>query len=220
MIDIQYRDTYRRIFEELLEGAERGELDESGLPSYTHRNPLMSWLFWRRIQCAFAMFENDSRHRRVLDFGCGMGVSFMFLKEKGFEITACDREFAQGARMVAKKLGATVRVLSDIRDLGDEKFDWILALDVLEHVDDLAYVLECFRNLADDNAKTIVSGPTENVFYKLGRLMAGFSGHYHKRSVYDVEEAMKKSNFVLEQMETLIPPMPLFRISRWRLHLA
>jgi len=62
----------------------------------------------------------------------------------------------------------------------------------------------------------IVSGPTENRAYELGRWIAGFSGDYHVRSVFDVEHDVAKSKLVRESLRQL-PLFPrLFRITLWR----
>jgi hypothetical protein len=45
------------------------------------------------------------------------------------------------------------------------------------------------ESLADDGV-VIVSGPTESPLYRLGRRVAGFGGHYHKHTVFDVERAV------------------------------
>ena len=62
----------------------------------------------------------------------------------------------------------------------------------------------------------IVSGPTENRAYALGRWLAGFSGDYHVRSIFDVEDDVAKSKFARESLQQL-PLFPrLFRITLWR----
>jgi hypothetical protein len=71
--------------------------------------------------------------------------------------------------------------------------------------------------LSHPKTRIIISGPTENFFYKCGRFLAGFSGHYHHRSIYHVEEAMKVAGFSLDHIRRLYPPIPLFRISSWSL---
>ena len=63
--------------------------------------------------------------------------------------------------------------------------------------------------------RMLVSGPTENALYRLGRRIAGFDGHYHKVTIYDVERALA------ERLECLcvqrVPlTLPLFRLSVWK----
>ncbi len=62
----------------------------------------------------------------------------------------------------------------------------------------------------------MVSGPTENVLYKAGRLLAGFSGEYHVTNIYDIEGKFREMGLEREALKVLYPPVPLFRISRWK----
>ena len=60
----------------------------------------------------------------------------------------------------------------------------------LEHVDDLQFVMGKLISLLKPDGEIIISGPTENFFYQLGRKLAGreFSGHYHERSITQVRK--------------------------------
>ena len=214
MINNHYRNIYQALFRELLDASARGELDACGIPSYTHPNKLMSWLFWKRISTALKMCK-DVSGKRVLDFGCGAGVCFKFLSEKGCQIIACDIQYHSVANRIAKALGLPITAYANIEHIPEATFDYILALDVLEHVEDVASILQVFKKMSHASTQIIVSGPTENLFYRFGRFLAGFSGDYHHRSIYDVERALIDSGFALNKMRKLFIPVPLFRISSW-----
>ncbi len=214
MIDADYRNTYNRMFRELLDQAPRGGLDECGLPSYTHRNLLMKWLFWRRIHAAFGLCE-DIAGKRVLDFGCGAGVAFKYLCEKGCVVTGCDNEFAALAQNVARRLGMDVTLVTDLNEIEGSVFDYIFALDVLEHVEDLRPILNRFVHLSHERTRIIVSGPTENWAYRFGRFLAGFSGTYHVSNVYEAERGLRRAGFRRLALRRLYFPIPLFRVSSW-----
>jgi SAM-dependent methyltransferase len=74
------------------------------------------------------------------------------------------------------------------------EFDLILALDVLEHVADLEGTIQTLLNSLSPGGKMIVSGPTENWIYRLGRRFAGreFSGDYHRRGIGVVREHLSR----------------------------
>lgn len=215
MIDKDYRESYRGLFREALIMSVEGFYDEAALPSYTHHNRLMSWLFWKRIDVALSM-AGSVKDDFILDFGCGGGVTFKYLSSKGAKIFACDNQFDHLAEFVSDRLkaGATIfRTLSDIEGI---RFDKIFALDVLEHVEDLDQILNMITRLSHDRTCLIVSGPTENLLYKIGRLFAGFSGHYHKRNIYDIADSLCREGFKRMKIKRLFYPLTFFRISSWR----
>ena len=73
--------------------------------------------------------------------------------------------------------------------LPEGHFRTILALDSLEHNEDVGAIVRRLAASLRDDGTLIVSGPTESGLYRLGRRIAGFGGHYHKQTVYDVEAA-------------------------------
>ncbi|MDH5719461.1 MAG: class I SAM-dependent methyltransferase [Spirochaetia bacterium] len=210
----EYKEFYNNFFYNLLKDSKKNFYDESALPSYTHKNSLMSFLFWNRINTALNLLRKKDNFK-VLDFGCGGGVTFRYLTDKNCEITGCDNEHYNLAKIMAKTINKKIKIVSDIEKIKNEKFDVILALDVLEHIDDISKILKRFEKLLGPNGIIIVSGPTENIFYKLGRILAGFSGHYHVSNIYHIEKEFKKASFQRKFIKSLYYPVPLFRISLW-----
>lgn len=214
MIGIEYRIFYEELFKKVLKDAPKGFFDEAALPSYTHKNKLMSYLFWDRLNKAFSLI-GDVENKSVLDFGAGGGVTFKYLSDRRAKIYACEKEFFGLTESVAKALNLNIPVYRDISDIKDIKFDLIFALDVLEHVDDLDMIMKEIKGLSHSNTKLIISGPTENFIYKIGRFLAGFKGHYHLRNIYDIEKELRKKGFKILKTKSLYFPVTLFRISLW-----
>ncbi len=61
----------------------------------------------------------------------------------------------------------------------------------------------------------ILSGPTENALYRLGRKIAGFDGHYHTTTIHHIEQAAAQHMTLLERRRAPFG-VPLFSISAWR----
>lgn len=212
VIDKNYRESYKTLFVEVMRKDSLSFYDESALPSYTHGNRLMSWLFWKRIDIAISM-AGDVRDKVVLDFGCGGGVTFGYLASKGARIFACENQFYHLTEFISERIGAAATIYKELSNIKGIKFDLILALDVLEHVEDINEVLNTMVILSHESTKLIVSGPTENHIYKIGRLLAGFSGHYHRRNIYDIEKKLFEKGFKMISLKRLYP---FFRISSWK----
>lgn len=213
-----YKTRYRSAIRRVLQDSERGRLDEAGFPAYSHRNPLINWLFWQRLQTAMKYSESRAPYEKVLDFGCGSGVMLSFLAQRSQHVTAMDIDLVPLERV--KKyipLGENVLVLdakqSPISQLAPKSFDLINALDVLEHVDDLPGTLTDLLNLLKPGGQLIVSGPTENILYQVGRKLAGpeYSGEYHERGTAEIKRELARMAHV-QQIATLYWPIPLFEV--------
>ena len=59
----------------------------------------------------------------------------------------------------------------------------------------------------------IVSGPTENILYRIGRMAAGpeYSGAYHERGIAEIKNELSHISRI-EPIATLYWPIPLFEI--------
>lgn len=88
-------------------------------------------------------------------------------------------------------------------------------MDVLEHVDDLEHTLDSFSQFLSKEGRLIISGPTENFFYRTGRKLAGYSGDYHCRNVHEIERSARL-RFVTSRVAVLVPVVPLFVIFQGR----
>ena len=213
-----YKTRYRSAIRKVLEAAERGRLDESGFPAYSHLNPLINWLFWQRLHMAMNYIEKHVPYENILDFGCGSGVMLPFLAQQGRQITAIDIDLVPLQHMRKHiPLAENVRVLdatqTSLSQLTPKSFDLINALDVLEHVDDLTHTLGELLILLKPGGRLVISGPTENAFYRIGRKLAGpeFSGEYHERGTAEIKRELARLACVT-QIATLYWPAPLFEI--------
>ena len=214
----EYKTRYRSAIRSVLQESERGRLDEAGFPAYSHPNPLINWLFWQRLRTAMNYIEKQAPYENVLDFGCGSGVMLSFLSKHSQHVTAIDIDLIPLERV--KKyipLAENVSVLDanviSISQLTPKSFDLINALDVLEHVHDLPRTLTELLNLLKPGGRLVVSGPTENILYQIGRKIAGpeYSGDYHERGIDEIKRELNRLARV-EQVATLYWPVPSFEV--------
>lgn len=84
----------------------------------------------------------------VLDIGCGPGQFASLLRDKGFD-RYCGIDFSETSVELAKGMCPTfefvVADLSDPETLGTREYDCVLALEVLEHVEDDVGILAHIR---------------------------------------------------------------------------
>ncbi|RLS29762.1 MAG: class I SAM-dependent methyltransferase [Planctomycetota bacterium] len=213
-----YKSAFRTAIRTALSEAQRGSLDEAAFPAYTHKNPLINWLFWQRLRVVMKYIERMGPFDRVLDFGCGSGVMLPFLAARSRNVVGLDVDllaFRTMSRRLEFPSNIEVHEASrmTLRSLPAGGFDLVTALDVLEHVDDLPSTLDDLLRLLKPGGRLVVSGPSENLFYKLGRRLAGpeYSGAYHERGIPEVRIALGE-RVPVETVARLYPPVTLFDI--------
>jgi 2-polyprenyl-3-methyl-5-hydroxy-6-metoxy-1,4-benzoquinol methylase len=213
-----YKSEFRAVIRKVLAASEQGRMDEAGFPAYSHHNPLINWLFWQRLRKVMDYVKTDAPYENILDFGCGSGVMLPFLCRVSARVTAMDIDllpFERVSRQRAFPANLTVQDANQttLKDLPPASFDLIIATDVLEHVDDISGTLVDMQALLKPNGQIIISGPTENILYKIGRKLAGpeYSGDYHERGILEVRELLGQQMKVIP-IATLYWPVPLFEI--------
>ena len=186
---------------------------EMAVPSYTHWNPLIRWLFWKRLDAAVALSQLREG-MRVLDFGVGTGILFRTLMRARVARIAGVDVLLGPAREMAKKLNLSPELIEASEferwaKTQSASFDRIFALDVLEHVgeSELSRLSETFSSLLAPGGALVVSGPTESFAYKVGRALAGFRGDYHHRNIFDINQELGR--LWVAETQSRLPTWPL-----------
>ena len=198
---------------------------EQIVPEYNSKILLVKKLFFDRIKYAIELAEIEDG-LKVLDLGCGNGS---LLKEIRKVNRNCELEGIDiNNNVVNLKIeNCCVRVQDITKQQLKNTYDVIFALDVLEHIEDASRILRELKENLNNAGKLIVSGPTENWFYKLSRfvLKGTFSektgpgaGKHH----YDIEEIDKiilENGFTIKNRVKLpkYSPMKLFIVTEYRL---
>jgi 2-polyprenyl-3-methyl-5-hydroxy-6-metoxy-1,4-benzoquinol methylase len=186
--------------------------EETCVPSYCHANPLARLASWLRLFTAVKLARQIlPGANKVLDFGASTGELGRLLGSK------CDYHFIEQDEAPASYLASTQprATRTTLQAAQVEAYDCVFALDSLEHNDNYAELLQLLRTKIAPSGILILSGPTENWLYKLGRRIAGFDSHYHMTNISAIEKAAADC---LTMVGTYTVPfgLPLFRISAWR----
>lgn len=208
-----YKNYQIKLFKEILKTHKKKQFDEQALPSYTNPNPLMRYLFWERIRIVINYISSFHNISTCLDFGCGLGTMVPYLIHNTQSLIVLDLDTSLLQEIGEKEGWQEIIYVNRLDQLNKfkGKIDLILALDVLEHVDNLPDVLDLFSQLLSDEGNLVITGPTENFIYKLGRKLANYSGDYHIRNIYDVKTESEKYFRIVSQ-KTLFRMIPFFKI--------
>jgi len=188
--------------------------DEMAIPSYRHRNPVMRWMAWRRVEVVARrlerLFADGGKDRAVLDFGCGTGVLFEEALKGARRLVGVDLVL-DSARMLAKEWRLDVELMTPDQArnaLGPQSIDIIVAAEVLEHVEPIEETLDLFKTWLKKDGTLLVSLPTENRLYQLGRRLAGFHGHYHHDNAESIDRAIQGAGFKRKSRSDIPLPGP------------
>jgi 2-polyprenyl-3-methyl-5-hydroxy-6-metoxy-1,4-benzoquinol methylase len=186
------------------------KLEESCVPSYVHANKLAAWVAWQRTKAAASLYERQAAAGPILDFGAATGEVGLLLRKRGSYTIIEQDELLAGACGEWQEARRTT-----LEQAEGNSFAAIFALDSLEHNENIPELVGRLVPLLRPDGVFILSGPTESGFYRLGRRLAGFSGHYHHSTIFDIEAIMSEHCTLVESRKVPIFPT-LFRVTAWR----
>lgn len=192
--------------------------DEMAIPSYLHPNPLLRWMAWRRIDAIATLFRASAVGadaggitRRVMDYGCGTGVLFDEISALADEVVGIDLVLEPARLLIEEWDFRKVRLMDPEqagREISANSIDIIIAAEVLEHIDPIEDTLAFFRECLSATGQLLVSVPTENALYRLGRRIAGFEDHYHESNAATIHARILASGFRNSSLEKIPAPGP------------
>ena len=183
------------------------------LSALIHRHPW--WQARTRLVLAILARQEISPPARILDAGCGWGVTLEALEECGFRASGLDvsrqaleRLDGPGRQLIEADLTCPLGASA----LNHAAFDAVLALDVIEHLDDDGAALTVLGRLLRPGGLLILSVPA------LPELFSEFDqvqGHRRRYQPDDLRAAFDRTGLLIEQLfwwgSWLVP---LFRARR------
>jgi hypothetical protein len=190
-------------------------LEESCIPSYLHKNIFASWVSWNRLTNAAKLLKESMPSTNkiidILDFGAGCGELIHMIPplKSNYHFTETNEKLSE---FILKTYQEAVKV-----DMNDQlvEYDAIFALDSIEHNVNYKKIVTDLSKRVKLGGILILCGPTENFWYKFGRLMAGFTGHYHDTNIYEIEKAFAANLTMVKKMKIPLNNIPLFSLSVW-----
>lgn len=167
-----------------------------------------------------AALARVQRGSRILDLGCGNpSLSWHFVESKGCQVTGIDR------RPVVEKQSLHAFHVHDLNrwplPVSPGDFDYVLLLDVLEHLASPETVLDHLREALTSHPQTRLLVSVPNVAFFVERIMLLFGRfNYGRRGILDlthtrlftarsIRRLFEQSGFLVEEVFGVPPPYPL-----------
>jgi 2-polyprenyl-6-hydroxyphenyl methylase / 3-demethylubiquinone-9 3-methyltransferase len=156
---------------------------------------------------------------RLLDIGCGGGLVAEPMTRLGFAVTGIDpgadaiaaaREHALSGGLVIDYRVATPESIADV----GERFDVVLALEVIEHVADRNTFLECLGNLVSPKGAVIVTTLNRTTrSFVLAVIGAEFILGWIPRGTHDWRKFVRPSELILGLRRNGLRPIDIAGLS-------
>tara|TARA_Y100000590_G_scaffold450246_1_gene589611 strand:+ start:234 stop:902 length:669 start_codon:yes stop_codon:yes gene_type:complete len=122
-----------------------------------------------RLEFILNNFDKSIRKKNILDIGCGGGLISELLAKKNANVTGIDeniyniKQAKDHAKMGSIKIDYKNQSLDTFYKKNKKKYDLILCLEVLEHVDDVKKTLDKISELMKPGATLILSTINRNL---------------------------------------------------------
>lgn len=200
-------------------------LGTMGIPSYIKGNAISQQFAWTKVKKILQLC-GDQKNINILDFGCGSGVMLQPFSAHCNILYALDVDLSF-AKSTANYSNIRDKIHfihpDEINSVSDDSIDLIVAANVLEHVPHLEKHLDLFNQKLNQEGCLIVSGPTENALYRLGRKCLQILGHkdfhgeYHVRNIDNIFDVVERQGFKMKRIEQ-VPfsgYLALYRVGRF-----
>ena len=134
----------------------------------------------------------------LLEVGCGAGTLLFELHSQGFNCEALEASTPaiKLARAVAQN---NYSLHAEAQSHWQNSFDYLLALEVLEHIEDDAEALTTWREWLNPRGRAIISVPAHRHKWTASDEWAG---HFRRYNREDFIAALQESGFKVERLES------------------
>lgn len=130
---------------------------------------------------------------KILDIGCGTGETMTFLRSHipgcvlyGVDVSADAIEYAKNRGHKNIELAGAEKL-----PFPDNYFDYVLLLDVIEHIEDDVSVLVEARRVLKPNGKVIITTPSLQFIWSEHDTAQGHFRRYSKSQIHKIAEGSK-----------------------------
>jgi len=167
------------------------------------------------------MLLNEKENQRILDIGCGDGNFDSHINPNNYVVGV---DFVEENDLIRKSIKKYYR--TDLNNglpqeiFSEDKFDYILLLDIIEHLVNYNKIIKDAIKLLKDDGKIIISVPNiANIYVRLNLLIGRFPyadkgildrTHLHFFTLKHLKQLIKKHK--LELLKLKVTPIPIIEV--------
>ena len=162
-----------------------------------HRLEESHWWFQARRSMVGRLISDQDRRASILDLGCSSGILMLFLKQLGFEDVSGIDLSPQAVDLCHRRGLTNVFVMrGEKTNFPDNKFEIIIASDVLEHIAESAQALKEWHRILKPGGRLIIFVPA---FQFLWNAHDEKNQHYRRYSREEIERVLQNVPFKIER---------------------
>ncbi|MEE2959228.1 MAG: methyltransferase domain-containing protein [Myxococcota bacterium] len=122
---------------------------------------------------------SSSSGKKLLEIGCGSGALLADLNLAGYEVNAVE-ESSEARAMATELTLGNVSIDQDFSQLTSQSFDWIMGLEVLEHIENDQAALNNWCEFLVPGGRALLSVPAHKKKWGISDQWAGHYRRYEK----------------------------------------
>jgi 2-polyprenyl-3-methyl-5-hydroxy-6-metoxy-1,4-benzoquinol methylase len=142
-------------------------------------------------------FSKFSEHlgSRILEIGCGVGTFTRLMGETGARVHGLDinHDFVEMAARATDNIAGVTIELADVTNRDwDKDYDTVVALDVIEHIEDDIAMLKTMYDALDPGGRIVIKVPAmPSIHGSLDEVV----GHYRRYTIQTISHALTTAGF-------------------------
>jgi SAM-dependent methyltransferase len=180
-------------------------------PLYGVAVPAKGWVpaprYLLRRARILSLLDGQERER-LLEVGCGAGALLFDLAERGFPCEALETSVAAFELAAELHRDSPLVTIHHREDAAwAEAFDYVLAFEVLEHIEDDSAALACWRSWLKPDGYLMLSVPAHPGMWNAHDVWAG---HYRRYERSGLASLLEQAGFQVEKFECYGFPLANF----------
>lgn len=148
-----YNQSGHKMFMQQTEGYQSKEILKGVFPHWESLYRELGIHEWRD-----AFIQKHGRAPKLLDFGCGTGRLLYAFNKMGFDVLGVETD-ANACEFIANELKMPVKNCTFFELNADDKFDFIILSNVIEHVDDPIDFMKSAKNYLSSDGAILIETP-------------------------------------------------------------
>lgn len=136
------------------------------------------------------VLEYASLGKHIIDFGAGIGIFALRLKQLGHKITCIENDIFLKNQLIELDLDC----VDSLSVIEDNSIDYIYTLNVLEHIEKDFETLVALHKKIRPNGVILVYVPAFNIIYSS---MDRKVGHFRRYRLGDLRKLLEKAGFII-----------------------